>query len=978
MPEAILDIPLHDTTRSRYLNYALSVITSRALPDVRDGLKPVQRRILYAMFHNLRLMPDTKYRKSAAVVGEVMAKYHPHGDQSIYDAMVRLAQDFSLRYPLVDGQGNFGSVDGDRAAAMRYTESRLRHLAVELLSEIRKETVDYRANYDGTITEPVVLPAQAPNLLINGATGIAVGMATSIPPHNLKEVVGACIALIDNPELPLERVVPRFVRGPDFPTGGEILNDRESILEIYRTGRGPIDLRGTFELEKEGRSRQIVITSIPYALDKSALVTEIAEHIRTGKVPQIIDIRDESTEDVRVVLELKHRANPDAAMAYLFRRTKLQSRFNVNLTALCPTDDPQVARPDRLDLLRILRSFLDFRFDVTVRRLQYDLAQLERRIHILEGFEIIFNALDEAISLIRHSEGKSDARDRLMKRFELDWEQAEAILETKLYRLARLEIDAIQQELDDKRTEAARIRAILASEAETWALVRSELKEIREAYGDRRRTRITGPVEAVSFSDEVYIVREDAFVIVTRRGWFKRQKSYTDLSAIRLPSDDEVGWVVPASSRESLILFTDRGRAYTMRVADVTQTTGYGEAIQTRFDFKDRERVVGVATTDKRVLPRVPAELMAEVAEGDPKPPYLTAISKAGKCLRLSLDAYAEPSTRSGRLYMRMEKRFKGGDAVIGVVVGHGTEMVSLASHQSRALVFPVAEINVLSGPGKGVMAMKLAKGDHVVGFKLVLQRMDGVEVTTNRGKVEVVRPNKFKPSARAGKGREIVKKGHIASVKLEPMEWRFPEGDPEEGEEGLMEAEADAFDAALERAKEEGEHTMRPTTPIPLEPPSTSLAAGASGAFEALEIERIEEKTVTDTVADPVTDAVTDTDAVAVTDTVTDTKPKKKKPTRKRRAKKSPPAAEPAAAEPAAAEPAPAEPPAGPEPEVLAVEPLLTPPTPSPESLPRDPEEDDADRLPRLDRIAKMAADRFARRKRKKPDDDPNQGSLF
>jgi DNA gyrase subunit A len=770
----IEDVVLHEATQKRYLNYAVSVITSRALPDVRDGLKPVQRRILYAMLHNLNLTPDSKHRKSAAVVGEVMAKYHPHGDQSIYDAMVRLAQPFALRYPLVDGQGNFGSLDGDNAAAMRYTEAKLQHIAVELLSEIKKGTVDYRANYDGTIEEPIVLPAQVPNLLVNGGSGIAVGMATNIPPHNLREVCKALIALIDDPELPLERLVSRrLIQGPDFPTGGEILNDRASLTQIYTEGSGAIEMRGTWELEQEGRKSQIIITAIPYGLNKANLVADIADHIRQQKLPQVVDVRDESTEVIRVVLELRKGASADAAMAYLFKRTALQSRFNVNMTVLLPTDDPNVQVPKRANLREVLEHFLTFRHEVVRRRLEYDLRKLEERIHILRGFAIVFDALDEAIRLIRASDGKADARVKLMERFELDEVQAEAILETKLYRLAKLEIAEILAELADKEARAAEIREVLGDEGRMWALIRSEIEQIQDAYGDPRRTQVRGPVEDVQFSEEVYIVAEDAFTIVSREGWVKRQKSYTDVSSIRVREGDAVGWVVPMSSRESLIVFTDQGRAYTVRGDDIVMTTGYGEAIQTKFDFSDGERIVGVATSDPRVLPvPEPAELEG-LAEDDPKPPYFVALTRGGKAVRLAVAAFAEPSNRNGRLFIRLDKDFAG-DAVVGACVSSGKEVISLATYQGRCLLFPVPEVNVLSGPGKGVMAIKVTRGDHVLGFVLTTHRMSGLEVTTSRGRDEVVRPNKFSVTSRGNRGREIIRQGTLALVPRPPVELRF------------------------------------------------------------------------------------------------------------------------------------------------------------------------------------------------------------
>ena len=770
----IEDVVLHEATRKRYLNYALSVITSRALPDVRDGLKPVQRRILYAMLHNLSLRPDSKHRKSAAVVGEVMAKYHPHGDQSIYDAMVRMAQPFSLRYPLVDGQGNFGSLDGDNAAAMRYTEAKLQHIAVELLEELKKDTVDFRPNYDGTINEPIVLPAQVPSLLINGAAGIAVGMATQIPPHNLREVVKALIALIDEPELPLERLIGRrFIQGPDFPTGGEVLNDRKSLTEIYREGTGAIDCRGTWELEKDGRKTLVVIDSIPYAVNKSNLVSEIAEHIRRGKLPQLVDVRDESTEDIRIVLELKRGANPEAALAYLYRKTPLQTRFNLNMTVLCPTDDPSVCVPRRADLKEVLEQFLEFRYQVVRRRLQFDLRRLEERIHILRGFAIIFAHLDEAIRIIRASEGKADAREKLIARFELDHEQAEAILETKLYRLAKLEIEQILAELEEKEREAERIRALLADDAQLWDLVKEELEAIRAAYGDPRRTRVTGPVEEAQFSADVYIVAEDAFTIVTKDGWVKRQKSYTDVSAIRVRDDDEVRWIIPMSSKESLVLFSDHGRAYTVRGADIGMTTGYGEPIQTKFDFADGERIVGAATTDHRVLPEVGDEVLDQLTPEDPVPPYVVALTRGGRTLRVSLEAFSEPSKRNGRLFARLDKNVPN-DAVVGAVLSNGSEIVSLATRQGKCLLFPVDEINVLASAGKGVLAIKLTPKDFVLGFRLTTQRMDGLEVITSRGRDEVVRPNKFKVTARGNRGREIIRQGTLSLAPPTCFELKF------------------------------------------------------------------------------------------------------------------------------------------------------------------------------------------------------------
>ena len=482
-------VPLHEAAQARYLNYALSVITSRALPDVRDGLKPVQRRILYTMWQQ-NLTADVKHRKCAKVVGDVMGNYHPHGDAAIYETLVRMAQSFSLRVPLVDGSGNFGSLDGDSAAAMRYTECRLARVADELLQEIEQQTVPFRPNYDGTRTEPVVLPARFPNLLVNGATGIAVGMATNIPPHNLGEVCTALIKLLDNQELTSAQLA-RYIKGPDFPTGGHILNSPAELRDIYKIGHGSIRLRATWEKGPASRgAKTIYVTSIPYGLDKGPLVLQIGDIILGRKMPHLVDVRDLSTDDVRIELELKAGADENLVMAYLFKHTQLQTTFAVNMTCLVPTENEQVGRPERLELHQMLWWFLKFRLDVVTARLEHELEQLQRRIHILEGFEKVFDALDEIIRIIRKSDGKADAAEKVMKRFALDADQTDAILELKLYRLARLEIQVIQQELADKRKRARQIATLLKDEGARWRLVREELEAIQKKYGEPRRTRI--------------------------------------------------------------------------------------------------------------------------------------------------------------------------------------------------------------------------------------------------------------------------------------------------------------------------------------------------------------------------------------------------------------------------------------------------------------------------------------------------------
>ncbi len=772
-------IPLHETAREKYLNYALSVITSRALPDVRDGLKPVQRRILYAMYTNLRLMPEGRFRKSATVVGEVMGKYHPHGDSAIYDAMVRMAQDFSLRYPLVNGHGNFGSIDGDSPAAMRYTEAKLRTMAVSFIEEIRKQTVPFRPNYDGTLSEPVVLPAQVPNLLVNGASGIAVGMATNIPPHNVVEIIDALIALSKRKRSTVADLM-EHVQGPDFPTGGRILNTREELLKIYEKGEGPVSMRGEYRLAKlDNGKRGILIQSIPYGVNKSDLIEKIADHIRADKLPQLVDVRDESTEEIRIALELKRSANPEAAMAYLFKYTPLQTRFHVNLTCLVPTANPQVGAPQKVNLKTALRHFLDFRLEVVTKRLEHELQQLLKRIHILKGFAIIFNGLDEAIKIIRASSNKSDAAQRLMHRFRIDDIQADAVLETKLYRLSRLEIDDILKELKDKETQAAKIQKLLDSESSRWTLVRKELKALKAEFGDARRSKITGPDPERTFSAEDYIIKEDVYVIVTRDGWIKRQRSYTDVSAIRIREGDSVGWALGGSTRDTIGIFTSFGKAYTIRIDQLPSTTGYGVPVQKLFDFSDKEAVVGVISFDTRLLPKPVEEpdLEPELFTNgngqshDSTGPYLFALTDAGYCVRLPLAGYTDPSTRTGRYYIRPGK----GHQVVLADISRGDENVCTASRQGRALIFPVYQVPVFKGAGKGVVAMRLNKDDHVIGCALSDAARKGLEVATSRGRSEIVRPTKFEISNRGNKGKNVIQRGTLSAVIPETVERPLP-----------------------------------------------------------------------------------------------------------------------------------------------------------------------------------------------------------
>ena len=760
-------IALHETARARYLNYAVSVITSRALPDLRDGLKPVQRRILYAMYVHLRLTADGRPRKCATIVGDVMGKLHPHGDTAIYDALARMAQDFSLRAPLVDGQGNFGSIDGDNPAAMRYTEARLTPLAAELLSEIKRATVAFRPTFDGTLSEPVVLPARFPNLLVNGATGIAVGMATNIPPHNLGEVLDALELVLKRPDATLDEVLARMP-GPDFPTGGRLLSAPDDLRRIYERGEGPLELRG--EWTTEGQA--VILTSVPYGVAKADLVEEIGALVGADKVPQIADVRDESTDIVRVVLELKKGASAEAAMAYLCKHTRLQTRIHANLTCLVPTEREDVSAPQRVDLMTILRGFLAFRLEVVTKRLAFDLGLLRERIHILEGLETIFHALDECIKIIRGSKDRRDAAQRLIHRFGLSDEQADAILDLKLYRLARLEIEIIETDLAQKRAEAARLDALLADESARWKTVQSELREIRKTYADARRTTIAPEEAPRVFNAEDYIVAEDVVVIVTRDGWVKRQRSYTDVSAIRVRDGDAVGWVLGASTRATVAFATSVGKVYTVRVEAIAQTTGHGEPVQKLFDFADRETVVGVVAFDERVMPVAAAAPAARPGDdlfgGDgalapavPEGPTLVGVSRSGQTLRLPVEMFAEPSNKTGRAFLRHD----GTDALVMADIAGGDETLCLASRGGHVLIFPVAQIPTVKGAAKGVVAMRLHAGDAVLGATLATGKRDGLEVETNRGRREIVRATKFEVASRGGRGKAVVQRGSFTRV---------------------------------------------------------------------------------------------------------------------------------------------------------------------------------------------------------------------
>src|SRR5262245_40027256 len=606
MAETIETVSIAEQVRDRFLTYAMSVVTGRALPDVRDGLKPVQRRILYAMYNDLNLTVDKKALKCAKIVGEVMGNYHPHGDGALYEALVRMSQGWVLRVPLVLGQGNFGSVDGDPPAAYRYTEAKLTRQAELLLHELGSETVDLVANYDGTRREPTVLPAQFPNLLVNGTAGIAVGMATQIPPHNLAEVLKASVLLIEQPDSTVANLLDK-VKGPDFPLGGKIVTDRSTLRKIYEEGRGTIKVQGEWKEEEFDRGRkQIVITSIPYGVDKGKLENVIGSIIEERKVPQLTGQSNESNdkEGLRLVLEVKPGTDPNLVMAYLYKHTELQKTFSYNVTALVPNEDgTRMVPQDGLSLKDLLRHFLDFRFLTVKKRFEYELRQLRRRFHILEGFAIIFNDLDRAIKIIRNSSGKPDAAEKLKKTFKLDDEQVTAILDAQLYKIAQMEIQKILDELKEKKEKAKEIETILASKKKLWNVIKGEMEALIEKFPERRKTRMATDEDVLEFDEEAYIARENTNVVLTRNGRVKRVGRLKEVESTRVEEGDEVVAVVPGSTLDNVIFLADDGTAYTMRINEVPATSGYGEPVSKFFRLGDGVRVIAAVTTDPRFTP---------------------------------------------------------------------------------------------------------------------------------------------------------------------------------------------------------------------------------------------------------------------------------------------------------------------------------------------------------------------------------------
>ncbi len=766
MAETIQTVSIARETHERYLRYAVSVITSRALPDVRDGLKPVQRRILYTMFNDLRLPFEGRPAKCARIVGDVMGKYHPHGDSAIYDALVRLAQSWVMRVPLVQGQGNFGSVDGDAPAAYRYTEAKLGAAADSLLKELRQETVEMRPTYNNETQEPVVLPAEFPNLLVNGTSGIAVGMATNIPPHNLGEVVRACIHLIEEPDATTAELMNR-VKGPDFPLGGKIVTDRSTLRKIYEDGEGSIKVQAEWKVEDDDPKKpQIVIDSIPYGTDKGKIENDIGDIIENKKLPGLIGLTNETNQKdgLRITLDLKPGTDAELVMAYLYKHTDLQSNFAYNMTCLIPQDDGSL-RPNKIGLKPILQEFLKFRLATVRKRFEYELAVLKRRIHLLEGFQIVFNALDKAIKIIRESSGKADAATKLIAQLKLDQEQATAVLDAQLYKIAQMEIQKILDELAEKQKEAKKIETILGSEKKLWGVIKDEMTALIEKLGTRRQTRMASDEDVLEFNEEAYIVRENTNVILTRDGWIKRVGRLASATGTRLREGDEVIAVVATSTLDNIMFFADDGTAYTMRANEIPAGGGYGEPITKFFKLADQVKIVGLDTTDPRFTPEDKA------TKGDtPAGPYVFAVTSGGFVVRTPLNPFRTASTKAGRRYIRAGE---GEKVVFAKVIRH-EEDAFLATSGGYVTHFELDQVSILAGAGKGVVGIKLKSDDTCIGAAIFEGKYTLVLETTG-GTTREVTAKQVSATNRGGTGTEIVKRAGVTRIvppEIELVDW--------------------------------------------------------------------------------------------------------------------------------------------------------------------------------------------------------------
>jgi len=754
--ERIVPVNIETQMKGAYIDYAMSVIVSRALPDVRDGLKPVHRRVLYGML-DLGVLSNRSYKKSARIVGEVLGKYHPHGDTSVYDAMVRMAQDWSLRYPLVDGQGNFGSIDGDSPAAMRYTEVRLRKLAEELLADIDKDTVDFKLNFDDTLEEPSVLPAKIPNLLINGTSGIAVGMATNIPPHNLTEIINGCIAYIDDRDITIEGLM-KYIKAPDFPTGG-IIYGYEGVRDAYETGRGRLVMRGesTFETDEKGREA-IVFTSIPYQVNKAEMIKKTADLVNEKKIEGIHDIRDESDRNgLRIVYELKKDAVSNVVLNKLYQYTALQTSFSTNAIALVK------GRPYQLNLKQLIGHFIDHRHEVILRRTRYDLSEAEKRAHILEGLLIALDNIDEVIAIIRAAASPEEARTNLMARFSLSEIQAKAILDMRLQRLTGLERDKLKEEYAELMKIIAYYRSILADEVLQFEIIKTELTEIREKYGDERMTRIE--LSAKDFRIEDTIADEAVVITISHMGYMKR----TPLSEYRRQSrggrgargsdireEDFLEHLYIATAHNYMLFFTEKGKCFWLRVYEIPEggKTSKGRAIQNMLNIEPDDKV------------RAIINLKDLKDEEYVKNNYIILCTKKGTIKKTSLEAYSRP-----RLNGINAININEGDHLLEARLTNGSSEVLMALRSGRAIRFNEKTVRPMGRTATGVRGITLGgKTDEVIGMICVNNTDESILVVSEKGYGKRSDLDDYRVTNRGGKGVKTInvteKTGSLIAIK--------------------------------------------------------------------------------------------------------------------------------------------------------------------------------------------------------------------
>ncbi|HTK81912.1 MAG TPA: DNA gyrase subunit A [Bacteroidota bacterium] len=748
--EKIVPVDIEDEMKGSYIDYAMSVIVARALPDVRDGMKPVHRRVLFGM-NELGLASNRAYKKSARIVGEVLGKYHPHGDSAVYDTMVRMAQDFSLRYPLVDGQGNFGSIDGDSPAAMRYTEVRLSRIAEEMLKDLEKNTVDFTPNFDDTLKEPTVLPALVPNLLINGTSGIAVGMTTNIPPHNLTEVIDGCIAVIDTPGLEDAKLL-KIIKAPDFPTGG-IIYGYQGVKDAYKTGRGRIIVRAKASIETgRGERQSIVVTEIPYQVNKASLIEKIAELTRDKKIEDISDIRDESDRDgLRVVIELKRDANAPVVLNNLYKYTQMQTTFGVIMLALVE------GRPKILSLRELIDHFIKHRNEVIVRRSKFELEEAEKRAHILEGYKIALDNIDEIIKLIKKSKDVPTAQEQLMKRFKLSEIQAKAILDMRLQKLTGLERQKIEEELAETYKLIQKLKSIISNKKLQMQIIKDELLEIKKKYGDERRTEIVHKAE--EFSVEDMIAEEDVVITISHGGFIKRfpvsgyrrqGRGGKGVTGATTKEDDFIAQMFIASTHHYILFFTDKGKCYWLKVHEIPEAgrTARGKSIVNLIQKGPDENIAAYVT----------------VQEFDDHH-YVAMVTEQGLLKKTSLSEYSNVR-RSGIAAIKMKKD----DVVKDVKLTDGTQEIVIGTHNGLAIRFHEDETRPMGRTAAGVRGIKLNKGDKVVGAVAIRRKDTTILVVAEHGFGKRSDFDEYRQSHRGGKGvftmKATEKTGKMVAIK--------------------------------------------------------------------------------------------------------------------------------------------------------------------------------------------------------------------